>query len=78
MDGDLQNGDGISLSDITDFEIDRVDEVISDFIYFEYNDKTSSNDNKTFIDEERNKIILADKSEYIKLSISHALAQSVK
>ena len=32
---------------------------------------------KTF-DEERNRIILSNKSEYIKLSISHALAQSVK
>ena len=66
------------IQDITDFEIDRVDEVVSDFIYFEYSNKTSSNNNKTFIDEERNKIVLADKSEYIKLSISHALAQSVK
>lgn len=46
----------------------------SEFIDFEYN----QNAERTFIDEEKNEIILADKSTFVKLSISHALAQSVK
>ena len=49
-------------------------QLVSDFIYFDY-DETAE---KTFIDEEKNQIILADKSTFVKLSISHALAQSVK
>lgn len=46
----------------------------SDFIYFSYNKESE----KTFIDEEKNEIILHDYSSLIKLSMSHALAQSVK
>jgi len=63
------------LQDIAAFEIekDRLGETISEFIYFEY-----QSESKTFINEEKNKIVLGDKSEYTKLSISHALAQSVK
>lgn len=49
-------------------------ELIADFIYFDYDEENG----KTFIDEEQNKIILGDKSSFTKLSISHALAQSVK
>lgn len=48
--------------------------LVSDFIYFDYDEENG----KTFIDEEKNKILLGDKSTFIKLSISHALAQSVK
>lgn len=62
------------LNEIKDFEIEPVKYLTSDLIYFQY-DKTAS---KTFIDEEKNEIILADKSSFVKLSISHALAQSVK
>lgn len=62
------------LQEIRDFEIDPVESQTSDFIYFNYDSEAV----KTYIDEEKNKIILANKSEYIKLSISHALAQSVK
>lgn len=47
---------------------------LSDFIYFSYNKESE----KTFIDEEKNEIILHNDSVLIKLSISHALAQSVK
>ncbi len=55
-------------------ESERLDNPSSDFIYFSYNNESG----KTFIDEEKNEIILHDYSSLIKLSISHALAQSVK
>jgi uncharacterized Rmd1/YagE family protein len=67
------------LQHLSAFEVDKADEVISDFINFAYNPEMESHNNAaTFIDEEHNKIILGDKSEYVKLSISHALAQSIK
>ncbi|KJV55857.1 hypothetical protein OCHUTO_0693 [Orientia chuto str. Dubai] len=47
---------------------------VSDLIYYRYDDQAQ----KTYIDEEENEIILHDQSVLIKLSISHALAQSVK
>lgn len=56
-------------------EIVPVRPLISDLIYFEYAEQEGS---KTFIDEEKNEIILADNSSFIKLSVSYALAQSVK
>ncbi|WP_341756395.1 MULTISPECIES: RMD1 family protein [unclassified Candidatus Tisiphia] len=62
------------LAEIAVLKTNQNDELISDFIYFDYNEITD----KTFIDEEKNQIILSDKSTFIKLSISHALAQSVK
>jgi len=62
------------LQDIEGFEIGKLKSPIADFIYFDY-DETNE---KTFIDEEKNEIILKDKTTFIKLSISHALAQSVK
>lgn len=62
------------LTEIPSLKTNQNDELISDFIYFDYNEIAD----KTFIDEEKNQIILADKSTFIKLSISHALAQSVK
>ncbi len=62
------------LAEIAALKTNQNDELISDFIYFDYNEITD----KTFIDEEKNQIILSDKSTFIKLSISHALAQSVK
>lgn len=46
----------------------------SDFIYFKYDDSSE----KTYIDEESNEIILNHRSAFVKLSMSHALAQSVK
>lgn len=64
----------IILSDIESITIGKINEPVADFIYCEYNEEVE----KTFIDEEQNKIILADKSTFVKLSISHALAQSVK
>lgn len=62
------------LAEIAALKTNQNDELVSDFIYFDYDEITG----KTFIDEEKNQIILADKSTFIKLSISHALAQSVK
>lgn len=62
------------LQMIEGFEIDKIESPVSDFIYFDYNEEAG----KTFIDEEKNEIILNDNSAFVKLSISHALAQSVK
>ncbi len=64
----------IILKIIDDLQTDNLPKNISDFIYFDYDNHTE----KTFIDEEKNQIILANKSIFVKLSISHALAQSVK
>lgn len=47
---------------------------VGELIYYHYD----FNSPKTYIDEEANEIILHDKSILIKLSIAHALAQSVK
>jgi len=66
------------LHELKRFEVDSLTEVMSDPINFEYHENADKDHGKTFIDEERNKIILSNRSEYIKLSISHALAQSVK
>lgn len=68
------------LDDISKFEVDKVKNITSDYIYFEYSAKSSDDQKKssTFIDEEQNKIILDNDSELTKLSISHGLAQSVK
>lgn len=45
-----------------------------DIIYYRYDVEAS----RTHIDEEKNEIILGDYSSFVKLSISYALAQSVK
>ena len=66
------------LQELKGFETDSLTEVMSDPINFEYHESADKDHGKTFIDEERNRIILSNKSEYIKLSISHALAQSIK
>ena len=62
------------IKEVSNFEIDKVDEIASDLIYYHY-DLDSP---KTFIDEEKNEIILSNNLPLIKLSIAHALAQSVK
>lgn len=49
-------------------------EMHSEFTNYDYND----DEDRTFINEERNIIYLGNKSEIVKLSVSHALAQSVK
>ncbi len=72
--GAEENQEKTILEDIVALQSDQVNEMVSDFIYFDYDKSTG----KTFIDEEKNQIILADNSIFTKLSISHALAQSVK
>jgi uncharacterized Rmd1/YagE family protein len=59
---------------VASLEVEPLESALSEFIHFDYNPEGD----KTFIDEENNKIILGGDSAYIKLSISHALAQSVK
>ncbi|MES2215329.1 MAG: RMD1 family protein [Pseudomonadota bacterium] len=54
--------------------LENVEALTSDLIYFRYDE----NSEKTFIDEEKNEVILHDYSPFLKLSLSHALAQSVK
>jgi uncharacterized Rmd1/YagE family protein len=67
------------LKELRKFEIEHTTEEISDFVHFSYRKKAKEDDlSNSFIEEEDNRIILGSKSEYLKLSISHALAQSVK
>ena len=68
------------LQEIKEFEVEPIKEVVSDFIYFSYCNgiRENSDSVNTHIEEENNMIVLGDKSEHLKLSISHALAQSVK
>lgn len=68
------------LQEIKEFEVEPIQEVVSDFIYFSYckGIRENSDSINTHIEEENNMIVLGDKSEHLKLSISHALAQSVK
>ncbi len=72
--GAEESAEKMILEDILGYTASQNSQSASDFIYFDY-DQTAE---KTFIDEEKNQIILADKSTFVKLSISHALAQSVK
>ncbi len=62
------------VAELEDFAIEKVDDTSSDLIYYHYDLEGS----KTFIDEEKNDIILNSNLAFVKLSISHALAQSVK
>lgn len=62
------------ISQTSNYAIDKLDLLMGDFIYY----RLDETQNKTFINEEKNELILSDKSVLIKLSISHALAQSVK
>ncbi|MCP5374705.1 MAG: RMD1 family protein [Rickettsiaceae bacterium] len=52
----------------------KLKEAHSEFIDFDYNDI----EDRTYINEEKNIIILGNDSTLVKLSVSHALAQSVK
>jgi len=72
--GAEESAEKMILEDVLPGHISQNSNFVSDFIYFDYDE----NAEKTFIDEEKNEIILADKSTFVKLSISHALAQSVK
>jgi uncharacterized Rmd1/YagE family protein len=62
------------LRNISFVEKRKLKEAHSEFIDFDYNDT----EDRTYINEEKNIIILGDDSTLVKLSVSHALAQSVK
>jgi uncharacterized Rmd1/YagE family protein len=62
------------LKELEEFEGDSIEENASDLIYYHYDEASS----KTYIDEEKNEIILHNNLVFTKISISHALAQSVK
>jgi uncharacterized Rmd1/YagE family protein len=67
------------LKTLKKFEIDPIKGEMSDFVHFSYDKKVKDDDlDNSFIEEEDNRVILGSESEYLKLSISHALAQSVK
>ena len=77
--GSAETDEHLIVEKLKKFEIEPNEETMSDFIYYENQPELDHQANgKTFIDEEQNKIILGNQSEYVKLSISHALAQSVK
>ncbi|MDF2966114.1 MAG: hypothetical protein K0Q51_1502 [Rickettsiaceae bacterium] len=62
------------IEELVNCEIDHNNDYTYDVIYYRYDDKSE----RTYIDEEKNEIILNDSSAFVKLSMSHALAQSVK
>lgn len=62
------------IKELSPFEHEPLPLPTSDLIYFDLDISSG----KTFIDEEKNQIILGDNSTFVKISISHALAQSVK
>jgi uncharacterized Rmd1/YagE family protein len=66
--------ENIIIEEFKAFDVAPNPTILSEFIYFAYDEVAA----KTFIDEETNKVILGNKSAFVKLSISHALAQSVK
>lgn len=55
-------------------QLNSLNALHSEFIDFSYND----NEDRTYIDEEKNIIYLSNKQTLIKLSISHALSQAIK
>ncbi len=71
--GSSEHDEKFIIDEIQKFSIDQVPQT-SDSIYY----KVDENSEKPYIDEEQNEIILNDNSTFLKLSISHALAQSVK
>lgn len=62
------------LEDIKKACTQITDDIYPDFILFSINDKIE----KTYIDEEKNEIFLSSDSTFVKLSLSHAMAQSIK
>lgn len=72
--GSEENDDLNIIKEVEEFEIEPVSENASDLTYYNYDESSS----KSFIDEEKNEIVLHNNLIFTKLSISHALAQSVK
>ena len=63
-----------TLNKLKGFEQGSLDNHASDILYF----STNTDIEQTYIDEEKNEIILSDASVLLKLSVSYANAQSVK
>ncbi len=72
--GATENQEEEILQNIKFIEKRKLKESHSEFINFDYN----NTEDRTYINEEKNIIILGDSSTLLKLSVSHALAQSVK
>ncbi|KAF8818217.1 RMD1 family protein [Rickettsia endosymbiont of Cardiosporidium cionae] len=72
--GSSEDSEREIIQEYSSFAEGLVKDSFLDFIYFDYDYES----NKTYIDEEQNKIILHQDSVFIKLSISYALAQSIK
>ena len=64
----------VLLKELQEFENGSLASHAFDLIYFKHDSKAKKN----FIDEENNEVILKDNDMLVKLSMSHALAQSVK
>lgn len=62
------------IKEVEEYTIESVEENANDLIYYSY-DETSP---KTFINEDKNEIVLHNNIVFTKISMSHALAQSVK
>ena len=70
-----EEGDELHIiKEIEEFEIEAVEDNANDLIYYNYDESSP----KTFIDEDKNEIVLHNHHVFTKISISHALAQSVK
>lgn len=66
--------DRIILEELEAFQEQSLADPTVDLVFYEYNEK----EKKSFIDEDKNIVIVNDKNVFIKLSMAHALAQSVK
>lgn len=72
--GSSELNDKLLLDELENWQIGAVDPYTFSTIYYQYN----QSEKKSYIDEEQNKIILGDHTTFVKLSMAHALAQSVK
>lgn len=69
-----EQDEALFLKEIEEFSKNLIPKATSDLIFY----KIDKDSQKAFIDEEANMIVLNEDSTFLKLSISHALAQSVK
>ena len=72
--GGDDNEDKNFLDELFNFTVEPNNDYTYDVIYYQYDEHSD----KTYIDEEKNEIVLNNNSTFLKLSMSHALAQSVK
>jgi len=72
--GSSEHDEKLIIDDYSEFAIEPLEDHTFEVLPYRLDKKSE----KTYIDEEQNQVILHDDSVFIKLSISHALAQSVK